>query len=251
MREIQSLGRGMQILDIIVNSGEAQSVTELSKKMLIDKSSVSRLLATLEKYGYVQQAKGSRSYTVGKRLFGIGWQLVNRYSVRETARSYLDYLVSRTGECSHVGIYSSGYALVVDDVQSELSSLRVVGGVGRLLNLHNTALGKSLIAYGDYPLPETLPVFTAKTITDISVLQADLARVRELGYAVDDEENEEGVCCIASPVFASSGAIVASIGISAPSLRIGRDKIDYLGKIVRGAAYYLSCELGYEGDFLS
>jgi DNA-binding IclR family transcriptional regulator len=246
MREIQSLARGLEILDVMVNSGEPQSVTELAKMLSIDKSSVSRLLGTMEKYGYVQQAKDSRAYIVGKRLFGVGWQLVNQYSLRELARPYLDYLVSRTGECSHIGVYSSGQVLVVDDVQSEVSSLRVVGGSGRLLSLHNTALGKSLVAGGDFPLPQSLDRFTSKTITEFSDFKLELRRVFEQGYALDDEENEYGVRCIAAPVFGVAGVVVASIGISGPTLRISYDKILELSKLVCDAAYRLSCELGYE-----
>lgn len=247
MREIQSLGRGLQILDIMINAGEEQTVTQLARMLSIDKSSVSRLLSTMEKYGYVQQAKGSRGYVVGKRLFSISWQLVNRYSIRESARPYLDYLVSRTGECSHIGVYSSGKVLVVDDVQSEVSSLRVVGGSGRLLFLHNTALGKALIAFGDFPLPDELPRFTSKTVIEFDGLNEDLSSVRRAGYSVDDEENELGVRCIAAPVFGVSGVVVASVGISGPSLRITDDNLGDLGRIVKGVAYELSCELGFVG----
>jgi DNA-binding IclR family transcriptional regulator len=249
MREIQSLARGLQIVDLLVNSNEPQSITDIAQFLDVDKSTASRLVGTLEKYGYVQQAKDSRAYTLGKRLFSVGWQLTNRYALREVAKPYLDYLARETGECAHIGVYSSGKALVTDDVQPETSLLRVVGNSGRLIHLHNTAVGKALIAFGDFPLPDELPLITAKTITSRGELKQELTKIREVGYAVDDEENESGVRCIASPVFDAVGVTVASIGISGPTVRVTYETVDSLGQTIKEVAERLSCELGYEGDY--
>jgi IclR family transcriptional regulator, KDG regulon repressor len=249
MREIQSLARGLQIIDILVNSPQPCSITELAANLEIDKSSASRLVRTMENYGYIQQAKNSRAYTVGKRIFTIGWQLTNRYALREKARLYLDDLAQKTGECAHIGVYSSGKALVTDDVQSESSLLRVVGNSGRLIHLHNTAVGKGLIAFGDFPLPKELPQITLNTITELSVLEDQLAKVRQEGYALDDEENEYGVRCLAAPVFDAMDITIATIGISGPTVRVTHDNIGSFAAIVKDAAYRLSCELGYEGEY--
>lgn len=246
MREIQSLARGLKIMDILINSNSPQSVTSLAAELEIDKSSASRLVRTLENYGYVQQAKDSRAYTVGKRMFTVGWQLTNRYALRETAKPYLDFLAAKTGECAHIGVYSSGKALVTDDVQSETSLLRVSGNSGRSIYLHNTAVGKCLLAHGDYPLPQELPFITEKTITTEQALETELADIRNKGYALDDEENESGVRCIASPVFDTVGIIVAAIGISGPTVRVTDETIEPLTQIVINVAQQLSAELGYE-----
>lgn len=246
MREIQSLGRGLQILDILTNTRRPYSVTELAEILGVDKSSASRLVRTLENYGYVKQEKNSRAYTIGKRLFAIGLQLTNRYAIRESAKPYLNYLAAQTGECAHIGVYSSGHALVTDDVQPETSLLRVIGNSGRLIGLHNTAVGKSLIAFGDFPLPEELPSHTSNTITDIHELVQQLEEIRSRGYSVDDEENEPGVRCIASPVFDDMGVTVATIGISGPTVRVTYDNLESLAMIVKEVAYNFSCELGFD-----
>jgi len=249
MREIQSLARGLQIIDLLINAPEALSVTELADKLDVDKSTASRLVGTLQKYGYVQQAPHSRACIPGKRLHSIGLQLSNRYALRELAMPYLHDLVHKTSECAHIGVYSSGKALVTDDIQSENSLLRVVGNTGRLIHLHNTAVGKGLIAFGDFPLPHDLPQVTRCTITSHEELISQLETVRTQGYAVDNEENEYGVCCIASPVFNAVGITIAAIGISGPSVRVTEDQFDTLGQLVRQAAQQLSVDLGYEGVF--
>ena len=251
MREIQSLARGLLILDIMANSGEGQSVTELARLLDVDKSTVSRLLKTLENYGFVQQEKNSRLYRPGKQFYAIGWQVINQHSLRETARPFIHRLAEQTGECSHIAVYSSGKAMVCDDVQPETSLLRVVGQTGRLLHMHNTALGKGLLAFGDYPLPGELPEVTEKTITDIEELEAHLEEVRTIGYALDDEENEVGVRCIAAPVYNDTGIVIGVIGISGPTIRLRQDLVDEYATLVVKTGYELSRELGFDGVYPS
>lgn len=249
MREIQSLARGLQILDILTNSQTPVGVTELAQILDVDKSTASRLVNTLQMYGYVQQDHNSRAYIPGKRLHSIGLQLTNRFSLREQAKPYLYELVQETGECAHIAVYESGKALVTDDIQPEHSLLRVVSSQGRLIHLHNTAVGKGLIAFGDFPLPTHLPRYTARTITTQEMLKHALLEVREKGYAVDDEENEPGVRCIASPVFDAVGTTVATIGISGPTVRVVTDDVESIGKTVRNAGCRLSRSLGYQGEY--
>ncbi len=249
MREIQSLARGIQIIDMIVNSNTKVSTTEVAIELDVDKSTASRLLSTLQTYDYVQQIAGERGYIAGKRLHRISWQITNQYALREMAQPHLNYLAEKTGECAHIGVYSSGKALITDDVQPENSLLRVVGNSGRYTYLHNTAVGKGLIAFGDFPLPTDLIEVTDKTITRFKDLEDELELVRLQGFAVDNEENETGVCCIASPVFDAVGVTIASIGISGPTVRMHSNRISELGQLVNTTAYKLSCELGFSGSY--
>ena len=249
MREIQSLARGLQIVDLLMNSRSPKSVTELANFLDVDKSTASRLVRTLENYGYVQQAKTSRAYVAGKRLHSIGWQLTNRYALRELAQPFLKQLVRETDECSHIGVYSSGKILVIEDIQAETSSLRVIGGSGRVTHIHNTALGKALLAFADLPMPDMLPRITANTITEPEQFQVELEISRQRGYAIDDEENEYGVRCIAAPVFDSMGIAIASMGISAPTTRVQYSDIESVARAVREMAFQLSCQLGYDENY--
>ncbi|MCB9461944.1 MAG: IclR family transcriptional regulator [Anaerolineaceae bacterium] len=248
MREIQSLARGLQIINLMSGIESPINVTDIAAKLDVDKSTASRLLGTLESYGYVQRAKESRAYTMGKRLHSISWQLTNRFALRELARPYLIKLAQATGECAHIGVYSEGKALVTDDIQPETSQLRVVSQTGRTLYLHNTALGKGLMAFADLPLPDDLPRITPGTITDHNQLIEELRITRQRGYALDDEENEYGVRCLAAPVYNAIGLAIATIGISGPTVRVHDETIDRLVNEVMYAAFALSQELGYEPE---
>jgi DNA-binding IclR family transcriptional regulator len=250
MSEIQSLARGLIIMDLVANSEEGVSVTELAAVLEIDKSSASRLVKTLVNYGYLQQKPGSRRFILGQRLYKLSWQLLNRMPVREKAKPYLYRLMQSTGECSHTAVYSEGKALVIDDVEAE-ASLRVAGGIGRLIPLHCTAVGKGLLAFTDIPLPDELIVRTPRTMTTPEQVNADLKATRARGFAFDDEENDEGVRCIAAPVYDYTGMAIATIGISGPTVRVTNERVPQLATAVMTAAHQLSLDLGYTVPMLS
>ena len=244
MSGIQSLARGLVILDWVATAGRSVSITEVAQLLQIDKSSASRLVKTLVQHEYLQPERGSRRFVLGKRMYQISWQLLNRMPVREKAKPYLYQLAQATGECSHTAVYSEGKALMIDDVEAE-ASLRVVGGIGRRIPLHCTAVGKSLLAFSHLPLPAVLEQKTPRTITQSSALKAHLDEICAAGYALDDEEHEPGVRCLAAPVYDGMGNVIASIGISGPTVRVTDDRIDNLAQQVKRAAAALSAELGY------
>jgi len=248
--EIQSLARGLQILDLFAQAANGLSITEIAQHLGVDKSSASRLVKTLVSYQYVQPDVGSRRYILGPRLHQLGWQILNRIPVREQAKPFLYRLVQETEECAHTAVYSQGKALVIDDVEAE-ASLRVVGGIGRLLPLHCTAVGKSLLAFSHLPLPDERVVHTPRTLTDTDVLQEHLACIRDQGYALDDEENDLGVRCLAAPVYAYAGMMIAVIGISGPTIRVTSERVTLLGRQVMQAGCDLSRELGFKGVYHS
>ncbi|MFN8528785.1 MAG: IclR family transcriptional regulator [Anaerolineae bacterium] len=247
MSEIQSLARGLQIVEMVWQAGGSVGITEIAEKLGIDKSSASRLVKTLVTSGYLQQERGSRRFVIGPRLYQMGWELVNRLPLREKARKYLYRLVNDTEECAHTAVYSEGKALMIDDVEAT-HSLRVVGGVGRMLPMHCTAVGKTLLAFGDLPLPAILERKMPNTLTDSEMLSRHLAQVCEQGYAIDDEEHQPGVRCLAAPVYSMTGIAVAAIGISGPTVRVTKDRIAPLAAHVMRAARELSAELGYKDE---
>lgn len=247
MDGIQSLARGLHILDLIANSGRSWSVTELAQALQVDKSSASRLVRTLASYGYLQIEPGTRRYTLGRRLYHIGWQMLNLMPIRQKARAYLHRLVQDTGECAHTAVFAESKALVIDDVETE-TTLRVVSGTGRMIPLHCTAVGKALLAFAEVPLPHELQAFTPRTITSHDQLALHLAETFRRGYALDDEEFDEGIRCIAAPVYNHMGIAIAVIGISGPKVRLLDDKLEQLAAVVVRAAHELSLELGHVSE---
>jgi IclR family transcriptional regulator, KDG regulon repressor len=247
MDEIQSLARGLQIVDKVVQAGRGVGNTEIAGALDIDKSSASRMVKTLVSYGYLQPEPGTRRYVTGKRLLQIGWQMMNMLPLRQTARPYLEWLVKVTSECSHTAVYAEGKALVIDDVETA-NTLRVAGQTGRMIPLHCTAVGKVLLAFSDIPTPQTLSHHTTRTITDPDQLQTHLTQIRQNGYALDDEEYDEGIRCIAAPVYSYLGLAIATIGISGPAVRMTETCIREFSETVKQAASELSAAMGYKPE---
>ncbi len=247
MAEIQSLARGLKILNLIEHSRNGMGTTEVANQLSIDKSSASRLLHTLAKYGFVEQDEHTSRYSLGPQLLTLGQHLLNRITLRDHARPYLHELVDKTGECAHLAIQAQRQALYIDQVEST-AALRVESEIGTLSPLYCTALGKIMLAFDDCRMPEELKPFTHRTVTDRSTLEAQLLQTRKRGYAIDDEEYNYGVRCVAAPVYDHRSSLVGTIGISGPAARVTLERIDEFGSIVKDTADALSTRLGYDAN---
>ena len=227
MSEIQSLARGLQILDILSQSQDGISITELAVILAVDKGSASRLVATLARHGYAEKDQATRRYHLGPQVVSLSRSVLNRLPMREIARPYLRQMMERTGECAHLAVPAQGRVLYIDQVESP-ATLRVNAQVGTLNPLHCTALGKVLLAFGAAEIPTSLEEITPRTITDPARLSKELKLIRERGYAVDDEEFDLGVRCIAVPVRDFRGKVAGSVGISGPATRVTHARLPEL-----------------------
>jgi DNA-binding IclR family transcriptional regulator len=231
MSEIQSLARGLKILDLLGQSHEGISITELAETLGVDKGSASRLVSTLVHYGYAEKDESTRRYQLGPQVVSLSRSVLMRLPLRAAAKPFLRKLMERTGECAHLAVPSQGKVLYIDQVESP-ATLRVNAEVGTMNPYHCTALGKALLAFADLDIPNDLEGFTPNTLTTPKRLQDNLAEVRRLGYAVDDEEFDLGVRCIAVPVIDFRGKTIGSIGISGPTTRISPEQMPELAGIV-------------------
>jgi IclR family transcriptional regulator, KDG regulon repressor len=247
MSEIQTLARGLVVLERLAETPDGLGITELADEFGVDKGNMSRLLKTLASYGFAQKDEGSRKYTLGPQIVRLSRIVLTRMPLRETAKPSLKELVAATGECAHLAIAVQGQALYIDQEESP-SSLRVTTGVGTLAPLYCTALGKVLLSFAHTPLPDKLQAYTARTITDPVMLQHHLEVVRNQGYAVDDEEYEVGVRCIAVPVYDYRDKCVAAIGISGPTSRLTLDILPRVTQVVQDIGKTLSSRLSFKLD---
>lgn len=231
MAEIQSLARGLKILEILANSSQGVSVTELAEALDLDKGSASRLVSTLANYAYAEKDPISRRYSLGPQVVSLSRSLLARLPLREVAKPFLRELMEKTGECSHAGILAQGRVLYIDQVESP-ASLRVNAEVGSLAPLHCTALGKVLLAFGRIPLPGSLERFTEHTLVMPDSLRKNIEKIKTQGYAVDDEEFDLGVRCVAAPVFDYREKVIGSIGISGPMTRMTNAKLATCAELV-------------------
>ena len=235
----------MQILNLLDSARTGLTITELADQFEVDKGNMSRILQTLANYGYVEKERATRRYRLGPQIVRLSRSLLTRMKLRETAKPFLDELVKATGECAHLAILAQGQALYIDQAESP-AALRVTTGVGTMAPLHCTALGKVLLAFANAPAAEHLDSFTIRTITDHAALQGHLERVRKLGYAIDDEEFDAGVRCIAVPVCDYRDRCVAAIGVSGPTSRMPLESLPKVAQAVQEIGKSLSARLSFK-----
>ena len=251
--EIQSVQKALRLLDLIAERREPQGVSELARLADLDKSSVSRLLRTLEGAQLVAQNESTRAYSLGLRLVHLGQRTLQRLDFRDISRAGLRRLAHATGECAHAAVLAGERALYISQ---ETPGVGVVvdAPVGSLAPLHCTALGKVLVAGQSATKREALiekmqfERHTRRTIGDPEQLRRSVERIRIDNIAYDDEEFSVGVRCVAAPVWGSEGVLVGAIGISGPSPRVTDERITLWEPLLRHEAETLSKDLGWEPD---
>ncbi|WP_161955070.1 IclR family transcriptional regulator [Moorella sp. Hama-1] len=250
---VQSLEKGLKVLEALAAAGGGVGLSELSRRLGLNKSTVYRLLTTLKAYGYVDQEAVTERYTLGLKVLDISSSLLDRLDVRAVAHPYLKELAATSQEAAHMVIRDGGEAVYVDKVEGN-RTIRMYSQIGRRVALHSTAVGKAMLAFlSQEEVKEIItgrgvPRFTARTIITMAALEAELARVRERGYAIDDSENEEGIRCVGAPIFDHRGRVVAVVSISGPTLHVTPERLPELGRLVRQAGREISRHLGYKTD---
>src|SRR5262245_24314708 len=246
---IQSLDRGLVILEAVANSSEPVSLTELTNLVGIDRSSVFRLAFTLKRRGFLAYPAGRKDFILGPAL----WRLSHRYDwgtmLIRVSQEYLKQLAKRTNETVHLAIREGRNALFIDHAAAN-HVIAVSGQTGEMVPLHCTAHGKALLAgFSREELRRifgsaTLPVYTAQSIGTLSDLATACSEIQEQGFATDNGEFREGLRCVAAPIRAQRGMIVGSIGISAPTERFPLDRYAECGEHVLAVANEISARLG-------
>ena len=248
--QIQVLDRALALLDALSQQGPDLALGEISQSLKLHKSTAHRLIMVLERHRLLERNSRTGRYRLGLKLFELGTKAVSQLDLREQARPFLERVVLETGETVHLCIYDDGEVVYVDKVEPA-RSVRLASSVGRRNPAYCTAVGKAIMAY----LPEAqvedavrkhgLHPLTTKTVSTLEELKTELEHIRELGYAIDDEENEEGVCCVGAVVRGFDGDPVAAISVSGPTFRLGKEKVVMVAQSVIAAADGLSKELGF------
>lgn len=248
---IQAVSHALDLLEQFHDDVDELGVTELSKRLKLHKNNVFRLLATLESRGYIEQNKATENYRLGLKALELGQTFIKQMGLLRQAKPILEQIVADCNETAYVAIYKEQHTVYLDVVETSLT-VRVVSRVGSRLPAYCTAAGKVHMAFmTDEELDELLAntkllQYTPTTITGVNALKTELAKVRELGYAFDDEELDPGVRCIAAPIRDYTRRIVGAISISGPSMRIENDRVEKeLVPLVLNAGADLSTRLGY------
>jgi DNA-binding IclR family transcriptional regulator len=234
-RPVASVARALALLDELAASETGLGVNELARRIGVNPSTASRLLATLESAGMVQR-DGQGPYRLGLQLVTLADRVLSRLDLQTLARPVLFELMQSTGETATLSVPGEREAITVDSVPSR-SSVVSMARLGRPSVAHATAVGKVMLAFGGGELPpeRDLVALTDRTITDRDALAAEVATVRERGYGTVFGEREQDVNAIAAPVFDNTGGLAAILGLQGPASRL-EEPVRLLGTLRDGAA---------------
>ena len=250
---VQSIDRAFDILEVLVENSDGLGVTEISQKLNIHKSTVYRLLSTLQYRGYVKKDNNDK-YKIGLKLFEVGSKVIDNIDLRSEVNPYLREIMRISEETVHLGILDDNQVVYIDKVESQ-NTIRMYSKIGRRNHASSTSLGKVLLAYSDKEVVEQvineegLKKLTENTITEENEFYKHLSQIKQQGYAIDDEEQEYGIRCIAGPIFNHKGDIIAAFSISGPVMRMTHEKVDSLKEVVKEYSNKISKALGCQ-DFL-
>jgi len=246
---ILAVERALIILNRLADAPDGLGVRELSRTLGYSPSVVQKILNTLKAHKFVEQDPSNGNYSLGPALLTLGLHMLSRIDVRQTARPHMERLSAASGETIFLGIRSGHQAIYVDKVTGN-RPMWIDAALGAQRPLNCTAVGKVLLSGLSHEEIVKLArsgAFTAHTpnsITDLDALVQEIARVRERGYATDEEEFLPGAKCIAAPIKNHEGEIIAAITISAPAFRVDEHREEWV-RLVRETAAAISTDLGY------
>ncbi len=250
---VKSLVKALNILEVLAEEEPPYTLTQLSRRLHLHVSTVHRLLVNLVRHGFVEEDHISGGYQLSYRMLRMGLRVLDRLDFRRAAQPLLSDLNLRTKETVHLAILQEDRAVSIE----RFSSPQLVGldaRLGGVMPLHCSGVGKTLLAYqGEELLTRVaqmpgLTRLTAHTITSLPQLRRELERIREQGYALDQEEAVEGLRCVAGPVLNHAGQIVAAISVVGPTTRLTPARIPELAQMVRETSQKISYRLGYHSD---
>lgn len=248
---VKSVSRALDIITLVSSKRDGLGVTEIANQIDINKSSVYRILSTMAQYGYIEQDRETGRYKLGYKFLEVSSKLLESIDLRTEAKPYLQELENETNEVIHLVVYDQGEVVYIEKLEGN-ETLRMHSKVGKRAPMHCTSVGKAILAH----LPSSvvldilerkgMPIHTDKTITNQDDFLKELIQVKQKGYALDLEENEWGIICIAVPIFDHSGKVAAAVSISGPTIRMTDERLEHLQVRMKHIGQQISARLGYK-----
>lgn len=242
---VNSIAKALQILECFSPQQAEFNLTQLSRMLKMPKSTLFNMIRTLESAGYLFKVNNSQNYRLGFKLMELSYNVRASLPVVQYATPLMEELQSRTGEIIYLTTHINGRVLYLECMYPSKRSI-TYSVYGKTLPMHCTGCGKAMLAY----MPEAavdaviakwgLPRSTPNTVTSPVKLKKALARYRELGYALDNEEEGHNVKCIAMPVCSPGGLVAGALSISGPVITMTEDKFPEYARLMAGACNFLS-----------
>lgn len=238
---VPALERTLAILELLANSRAGLALPEIAAELRLPKSSVHSLMITLERHRYLRRNESNGRYLFGAKLFSLANMSLSGLQVRQVAAPHIRALMERTGLTVHLAVLERYEAVLVEKVEPP-GTFKLATWLGKRMDVHCTGVGKALIAH----LPEEelarlvretgLPRHNDNSIVSLRKLKENLARARQSGYAIDDEEDEIGHRCIGAPIFDETDHVVAAISISGTTSQVYEENSLALAREVKQTA---------------
>ena len=247
---VQSVARALDIIQCFSGNNVELGISEIADKMDLSKSTVYGLVNTLVSKGYLEQSHQSKKYRLGIKLFEFGNLVQNRMDLRNEAKPFCQLLSEKYKTTVHLAAHYRGEVIYIDKIDAN-DWVIAYSQVGKRAPMHCTGVGKAILAYAgekyveEFILKEPLKKITENTITSSENLLRELETVKKRGYAVDDEEIEVGIRCVAAPVFNYEKYPIAAISVSAPYKKLQDGVIEEVAADVKYYALKISERMGY------
>lgn len=247
--QVQSLSRALLLLERLAASDMGMSLTDVAGSLGLAPSTAHRLLNSLRSHDFVDLDDTQGLWSIGVNAFSIGNAYLKKRDFIAQARPHMKRLVAETGETSNLAILEQGSVVYVGQVESP-QTMRMVVSLGSRSPVHAAGVGKALLSA--LPMKEALELvrnggmkaYTEHTIINPSQFEQELVKIARQGYSLDDEEQFEGLRCIAANIYNEYGEAVAAISISGPAVRVKWERIPQLSALVMDAAREVTQAIG-------
>jgi len=247
---VRTVSKAVDVLECLGAERTALSAAQVAECCGLARPTAYRLLGTLAERGYVRQDPASGKFLLGYKVLDLSGKLVDGIELRKRAAPFLQKLGQLSGETVHMAVLEGSDVVYIDKVEST-SAVRLHSTIGSRYPAYCTSLGKAILAY--LPDEERAQVLkgqsfakrTERTITDPVEFEAHLQQVRQQGFAIDDEENSEGIRCVGAPIFDFSKKVVAAISVTGLAYRLDVDSALLLADEVKACAVAISDDLGH------
>jgi IclR family KDG regulon transcriptional repressor len=252
---IQAVDRALRILDLFDEYENEIKITDISERMGLHKSTVHSLLKTLQMHGYIDQNPENGKYKLGMKLFERGNFVIHGLDIRKVAKTHLVDLSMKTGQTTNLVILDGREGVYIDKVEGSQATI-LYSRIGRRIPVHCSAVGKVLVAFKNRVELEKLlqghiyKAHTPKTITNERDFLVELEQVSTRGYAIDNQENEAGVRCIAVPIHDHTGQVVAAVSMSTLVTQINDEELARFTEMLKKEANEMSQKMGYGIPFM-
>ena len=232
MSSIKSLSKGLKVYRFIVDYDKPILAVTLCEKLQIDKSTMSRLLKTLKDEDFISYLENSNEIIANEISYKTNQSTKIELLIKKT-KNLLEEISLKTDECAYLGIFDDYKVSYINQIDLSNRELKTRNNIGIQANLHTSALGKSILAFGNYDFQKIkFNQFTNNTITNIKKLEMEIEEVKKRGFSIDNKEYQDGMCCVAVPLFNQENILIGAVGISGNSTRLDTNRLQEIGETI-------------------